>query len=370
MSLVRVILLGAHHPHFYIRAQILRERKDVEIIGFWEEERTLAQKIQNRLGIRRFDSEHALVSTHFDVAFVHPLDHDNPRLALFAASSGAKGLFLEKPGATHPEHLFKLAEDLKEWPNLVVEWGWEMHYAETMDMVRHLVRHGALGEITTSHWHGGTPSGGGMELWQRQDGTLGGFLYMDGSHTLEAIVDVFGLPKSVSASVRKLPKGHKHPIVSCFYDMHVERLEPPTTAYCVGELPYEDIGSVILEYESHNVVADFTAWEPTDWCVDWGIDIYGTNGTFHGVLNPPKGQVNLRSGRGGFDKGLTQMPTEKATGVSNQEGYYSRQIDLFLQRVTKGVQTECAGLEIQLKLMKVLQAVYTSARERRFIDVS
>ncbi|EXJ83489.1 hypothetical protein A1O1_07112 [Capronia coronata CBS 617.96] len=370
MPATRVILLGGHHPHFYIRVQILQQRDDIDIIGFWEEDAVLAAKLQRRLKVRRFMSEHDLVAQDFDVALIHPLDHDNPRLALLAASSGAKGLLLEKPGATRPEQIFKLAHELKKWPDLIVEYGWEMHYAEVMDVVRDLVRTGALGEITTSHWHGGTPSGAGMELWQRQRDTLGGFLYMDASHTLEAIVDVFGLPASISASVRKLPPGAKHPIVSCWYDMHEEELDPATTEFAVGQLPYEDVGSVILEYATHNVVADFTAWEPTDWCADWRIDIYGTNGAFHGVLNPPKGGINLRAGRGGYGSGVTEMPTQKPKGVSNQIGYYTRQIDLLLQRIADtNVQTECASVDAQVKLMKVLQAIYTSARERRFVDI-
>jgi predicted dehydrogenase len=186
---------------------------------------------------------------------------------------------------------------------------------------------------------------------------------------LEAIVNVFGLPKSVSGSVRKLPRGEKHPIVSCWYDMHQEELDPTTTEYTVGELPYEDIGSAILEYETHNVVVDFTAWEPTNWCEDWGINIYGTNGAFHGVLNPPDCRISLRSARAGYAEGTTQMETKEAKGVSNQFGYYQRQIDLLFQRVIHGSVTECAGIEVQTKLMKVLQAIYTSASERRFVDI-
>ncbi|KAL6246792.1 hypothetical protein RBB50_006099 [Rhinocladiella similis] len=366
----RVILLGAHHPHFYIRANILQAREDIQIVGFWEEDDVLGSKLAEQHPIPRFESEHELVKQHFDIAFVHPLDHDNPRLALLAASHGAKGLLLEKPGATHPSHLFSLVESLASYPDLIVEWGWEMHYAEAMDFVRDLVRTDALGQITTSHWHGGTPSGGAMEIWQRQKDTLGGFLYMDASHTLEAIVDLFGLPKSVSASVRKLPLASEpHPIVNCWYDMHKGELDPRTTRFAVGELPYEDIGSVILEYDSHNVVADFTAWEPTDWCADWGINIYGTNGAFHGVLNPPKCEVMLREGRGKYGAGVTRMTTQKPEGVTNQVGYYNRQIDLFFERVVKGVKTECAGVENQVKLMKVLDGIYKSAKERRFVDI-
>lgn len=368
-SHLRVIFLGTHHPHFYQRLGVLRQRDHVQLIGFWEEDQILAEKIEARTSLQRFKSEQDLVGQPFDIAFVHSLDHDVPRLALLAANAGAKGLLLEKPGGTQPSHVFKLIEELQQRPEIVVEFGWEMHYAEVMDFVRDITKKGALGDITTSHWHGGTPSGGSVELWQRQEDSLGGCVYCDGSHTIEAIVDVFGLPKSVSASIRKLPPKPKHPIVTCYYDMHEEQLDPATAAFAIGELRYEDIGSVILEYDDHNVVADFTAWEPTDWCEDWGINIYGTNGAFHGVLNPPKGELRLRAAKGGYSEGVTSIVPEKPEGVSNQVAYYTKQIDLFLKRVKEGVQTESSGIDIELKLMKVLQAIYTSAKERRFIDI-
>ncbi|KAJ9149880.1 Oxidoreductase [Pleurostoma richardsiae] len=364
-SKTRVILLGAQHPHFYIRGGILKSREDVEVVGFWEADTKLVDKVAAKLSVQKFESVEELLKVPFDAAFVHTLDPENPRVARLAAAAGAKALLLEKPGATHPREIYALVEDLKTYPDLIVEWGWEMHYAEVMDVVRSLVRKDTLGQITTSHWHGGTPSGGGMELWQRQPGTLGGFLYMDGAHTIEAIVDVFGLPGRVCASIRKLPKGEKHKIVSCWYDMERDELDP-STEFAVGEMPYEDIGSVILEYETHNVVADFTAWEPTDWCVDWGINIYGTNGTFHGVLNPPVAEVMLREGKDGYKKGKTQMTTELDKGVTNQLGYYKKQIDLFLRRTRTGEKTESAGVEVQVPLMKIMEAIYASSREGKF----
>ena len=178
------------------------------------------------------------------------------------------------------------------------------------------------------------------------------------------------MPIRVCASIRKLPKSdEKHPIVSCWYDMDKDELDPSTTEFAVGDLMYEDIGSVILEYDTHNVVADFTAWEPTDWCQDWGINLYGTNGTFHGVLNPPVGQIMLRQEKAGYKQGKTDIATLKEQGVSNQVGYYTRQLDLLLRRTRTGEETESAGLPIQMKLMKVMDAMYSSAEQGRFITI-
>jgi predicted dehydrogenase len=244
-----------------------------------------------------------------------------------------------------------------------------MHYAEVMDFARSLVREGTLGEITTSHFHGGCPSGAGAELWSRLDTNPGGLIYEEGCHTLENIIDLFGLPNAVSASVRKLPPGRPHPIISCFYDMDRQALDPKTTMMAVGDIFHEDIGSVILEYELQNVLADFTSWEPTYWCEDWTIDIYGTNGVFHGTVNPPRETLILREARDGFPQANSSMPTEQEKGVRNEKSYYARQIDLFLKRSMEYVDTEKCDMYNQVKLMKVLQAIYKSAKDRKFIEL-
>ena len=74
MANASIILLGAHHPHFYVRVGVLKERNDVNIVGFWEEDQKLAEKVHSRTGIRRFSSEHELLKEKFEVAFVHSLD--------------------------------------------------------------------------------------------------------------------------------------------------------------------------------------------------------------------------------------------------------------------------------------------------------
>ncbi len=115
-SRIKLVLLGAHHPHFYVRVDILQTRGDVDIIGFWEEDVKLADKISRRLDVKLFSSEHDLLQQPFDIAFVHSLDHDNPRLARLAAAAKAKALLLEKPGATHPQHIFELAGKFEAVP--------------------------------------------------------------------------------------------------------------------------------------------------------------------------------------------------------------------------------------------------------------
>jgi hypothetical protein len=60
-----------------------------------------------------------------------------------------------------------------------------MHYSETMEFTRRVVKDGAIGEITTAGFHGGCPSGAGMDLWQAIPEGLGGIMHTEGCHTLE-----------------------------------------------------------------------------------------------------------------------------------------------------------------------------------------
>jgi predicted dehydrogenase len=120
---MRIAFLGTHHPHVFQRVALLKQRDDVEIVGYWEQDEVIPLKLQERLAIPRFQRAASLLAQPFDIAFVHSLDEDVPRLALMAADAGAKGILLEKPGAAQPEQIFRLAEQLAG-SNVVVEFGW------------------------------------------------------------------------------------------------------------------------------------------------------------------------------------------------------------------------------------------------------
>lgn len=63
---------------------------------------------------------------------------------------------------------------------------------------------------------------------------------------------------------------------------------------------YDDIGSAMTEYPDKTATLGMTAWEPTEWCNDCAIDIYGTNGSLHAVPDYPVAELYLREGRGGL----------------------------------------------------------------------
>lgn len=370
MNSLNVVMVGVQHPHMFHRIKYFQN--NVNLIGFFDEdEATAAQLAAKYPSVRRFFTlEDLFGEARADACFVHALDHDVPYYArkVMKVCPELKGIFLEKPGAAVPPDLYALQLDFAPFTDLVVEFGWEMHYSETMDYTRQVLKSGALGEITLAHFHGGTPAGGALEKWQCLDTTLGGFVYTDGSHTFEQVVDLFGLPKRVVASVRKLPLGKEEFTCVCIIDdlFGDEKFNSVPTK--VGLVKWEDIGCVILEYADKNVTLDFTCWEAKEWCADWTTDIYGTNGILHTFLNPPKGDLYLRNARGGFAGGESRMETHLPRDESNWVSYFEKQIEYFLERCL-GRKHEKCDMEAEVKLMKLLEAVFRSVDTGGFVEL-
>lgn len=95
-----------------------------------------------------------------------------------------------------------------------------------------------------------------------------------GRHAFKNIVDLFGAPDSVVSDIRKLPAQPPRPAVGWIPDSFSGTA--PTDTFGVKTLVHEDIASATMEYPDKTVT--MTAWEPTEWCSEWAIDIYVLNG--------------------------------------------------------------------------------------------
>lgn len=370
---VRIAFLGTRHPHVLYRFTILDKMAGFEFVGMYEENQEIAEGFATRIPkLQRFHDPGALLREAPDVVMIHALDPDTPRWARFVldhAPSSLKALFLEKPGAADPKDFVALAEEIQaRRPKLAVELGYELHYAESLAFARKVVREGVLGDITTARFHGGCPSGAGMDLWQSIPEDLGGIMQTEGCHTLENVLDLFGPPQSILSSIRKLPKKPPHPIVG--WIPHVFAGTVADTEFSIGSLLYEDIASAILEYPDKNVIMDLTAWEPTEWCHEWAIDVYGTNGSLHVNPDPATGQLFLREARASFLAGRTEMKSTLPVGQSGIVDCYRRQFETLFRRAG-GLPAEDGdcGLGTATDIMRVIGSAYVSGREGRKVDI-
>jgi len=369
VSEMNIAFLGVGHPHVFPRVQLLQAMPTVAIRGFFEPDTTVAERFAGQTGLARFDTAEALLGTGPQIVIVNGLDPQVPGLAEQAAQAGIRGLLLEKPGAASPERFYELASDLLR-REIQVEIGYELHYADSMALCREVIAEGALGEITLARFHGGCPVGAGAELWHSIPEDPGGLVFAEGCHLLEMVVDLFGTPERVGASVRRLPEGKPIPSV-VYYKADLFSASTTDFATAVGTLRHEDVAAAILEYPDKIVTVDLTAWEPTYWCEDWAVEIYGTNGVLHAVPNPAEVRLTLRADAGRHQAGTTVLraPTPPP-GQRILAEAYRRQLASFIARVTGSVDEHGCDLRIGVGVMQIMEAMYQASHDRQWTALS
>ena len=369
MSQLNIAFLGVGHPHVFPRVQLLQDMPGVTIRGFFESDVMVAERFADRTGLARFDTAAALLATGPQIVIVNGLDPEVPGLAEQAARAGVRGLLLEKPGAASPERFYELARDLLS-RDIQVEIGYELHYADSMALCRELIAEGVLGDITMARFHGGCPVGAGAELWHSIPEDPGGLVFAEGCHLLEMVVDLFGTPLRVGASVRRLPEGKPLPSV-VYYKADLFSTATTDFATAVGTLRHEDVAAAILDYPDKLVTVDLTAWEPTYWCADWAVEIYGTNGALHAVPHPAEARLTLRAGAGRHQAGTTVL--RAPTPLPGQRiliESYRRQLASFVARVAGAADERGCDLRIGVGVMQIMQAMYQASQDRQWATLS
>ncbi|KAL3465899.1 hypothetical protein BJX64DRAFT_285178 [Aspergillus heterothallicus] len=363
-----VILLGTSHPHIFHRFTYLHERSDtIQLLGYYDHDTRVSEQMKNHACCPRYTSLTSLTSLPYDIALIHGRDAENPDYIHHAITSGAKGIFVEKPGAAQPHVFYPLVPQIRERA-IVFEVGWELHYLRTVEFARRVVRDALLGPLTEARFHGGCPGGAGDEPWQSDPGSVGGFFYSLGGHVVEAVVDFFGLPEQVVASIRKLPVRAPHEGFSWVPELFSGRQVDPEKT--VGRLVHEDIASAILEYGHFNVHLDFTAWEPSAYLRDWSIDIYGVGGSLHLNLDGSGSSLVLKQPMEEWKAGRNGLFTGEYKEGEMLSAAFTKQMDSFLQRVEAGrMDGDCCNDTVAVKLLKLYDALYESARTRRWISL-
>jgi predicted dehydrogenase len=365
---MNIAFLGVGHPHVFPRVQLLRAMPDVTIRGFFEPDPQIAKKFTERTGLTRFDTPESLLAAKPDIAIVNALDPQVPDLAAQAARAGVRGLLLEKPGAASPERFYELAGELARG-GVEVEIGYELHYADAAALCREVIAADVLGDITLARFHGGCPVGAGAELWQSIPEDPGGLVFTEGSHLLEIVVDLFGTPSRVGASVRRLPEGRPTPSIAYKADL----FSAPAADYqvAVGTLRHEDVGAALLDYPDKIVTVDLTAWEPTYWCADWAIEVYGTNGVLHAAPDPAEVRLTLRAAAGRYQAGTTVLRApDPLPGQRTLVEAYRRQLVSLLARVTGADGEHGCDLRIGVGVMRIMQAMYQASNDRQWAELT
>ncbi|KAJ5300962.1 uncharacterized protein N7443_005964 [Penicillium atrosanguineum] len=363
----KVILLGTSHPHIFHRIDYLRQNH-ITVLGYYDSDSEVSSRMQEHVDCPRSTDHKQLLSLDFDIAMIHGRDHENPEYIRLAIDHGAKGIFVEKPGAAQPDQFGPLAAEIKA-RGLVFEIGWELHYLETVEFAREVISQSLLGHITEARFHGGCPGGAGAEPWQSNNQNIGGFFYSLGGHVVETVVDLFGLPNQVVSSIRKLPEQKPH--VGCSWVPGLFEGKQLNPKVAIGTLTYEDIASAILEYDTINVHLDFTAWESSGYLVDWTMDMYGVQGSLHLNFDVPGGHLMLKDAKGSWNAGQNPLYPETVHQKGDMlKAAFSKQMNCFFERVEDpNCEVARCDEENAQKLLLLYQALYESARTRCWTEV-
>jgi predicted dehydrogenase len=366
MGSIRVILIGTTHPHIFSRLKYLHKREDIELLGYYERDESISSRMKDYTACKSYTDLDCLLAIPFDVAVIHGYDQDNAFYMQQAIEAGAKGIFVEKPGVSQPEQFNSVAEEITR-KRIVFECGWEIHYSEPLRFARQVVSDGMLGSITTARFHGGCPGGAGEELWQSYPSSIGGFFYSIGGHTVESVVDIFGLPQRLVSSIRKLPTQQHHKGFSMMPNLFGPKIYDPIVS--VGSLYHEDVASAILEYPNFNVTLDFTAWEPNNYCEEWAIDLYGTKGALHLTPDPPSGTLLLKEDSGKWKQGK-HILFKSDDGSPKLLDAFEMQMKSFFDRLAgKSIQDRPCGEVLTRNLLMLYEAMYKSKDTQSWIDL-
>ena len=326
----------------------LLESKDCSLSAVMDVQN--AEELGKKYGVPSTDSLEELLSRD-DVESVYVASPVwcHPEQVKAAAAAG-RHVLCEKPLAKTVAEARSAVEACRE-AGVLLRSGYMMRFHGAHEEIARLIGEGAIGtpvfaRAQLSCWY---PR---MEGAWRQDPALGGggSLMDMASHLFDLLEMFLGPVKGVAAR----------------------------TGSIVQDYPVEDSATALLEFRSgaHGVVDAF--FSIPDAAVPLRLEIYGSAGAV-------QTEGTIGQGRGGSAAICRQ---EKGAGYEAQQerasgGYeplpfpqvnpYSREFDDFAERVARG-ETIGAGAgggseEQLLRVLKVLEAAYESARTGRFVEV-
>lgn len=278
MKRITIAFLGVAHDHAHFWARAFRACGDVDLVGVWDADATLAADFAAAHGLAAADDRDALIAATGAVAITSAtVDHGT--LVAAAAAAGC-AILCEKPLATD----LAAAERIRD---VVVGAGvpFLQSFPKRFDPVNAAMKawldEGAVGRpvlCRIRHGHGHGPAAAFQRGWFADPARSGGGTLLDeGVHAADLMRVLFGEPAEVSASI----------------------------ASTLG-LPVEDTAAATFRYGG-GLLAEVT----TSWCfgaADASVEIFGTEGAI--VLSG----VDLAS-RGARRSGHLRLLRRTADGI-------------------------------------------------------
>jgi UDP-N-acetylglucosamine 3-dehydrogenase len=330
---VRFGFAGTGHPHARGWAQAAKDNGG-EIVAVYDPNPTVAADFALNVGGAVAGSVDDLRGYELEAVIVDGRCDEVTDLAIAVANMGLP-ILMEKPGGMKAADLGRIA-DAVEARGLASQMGYFLRNAASLTEAKAMLASGELGQISLIRCHGAMPHRAWdvMGVWFSDPTNITSIFQEDACHLVDIMVDLFGVPKSVTAA---RTKGNFEPSVG------------------------EDVIAAVWDYGTHLGVVDFTAREANPWIDTWSIEIYGTTGTFRAGF-APEWEERYAKETGWVASGETRLtgPSDGfARDASSREQYLIEMASL-VKAIQNGGETT-APVRHGYEVFRVVEAIATSA---------
>lgn len=318
------------------RAEIAAAHQDSKVIAISDVDRNRAAPLAGRLGCEVVEDGMELARRADIDAVIVATPHKFLPIYTHAALTAGKQVLCEKPMGRNPHEIQKMVETaLKK--NVFLMGGFNHRYHPAIRKAHELVTAGAVGNIIflrCRYGHGGRP--GYEREWRGNEDLAGGGELLDqGIHALDLFrwfagefVEVFGW-----------------------------------TSTCVWNIsPLEDNAMALLKSADGVQASLHASW--TQWKNLFSFEIFGREGyvTIHG-LGGSYGVEQLTVGRRKPEGGPPEIEQVEYPGPDSS---WTLEWAEFVRAIREG---RCGGGENGLAAMRLVEAIYRSARGNRPVNV-
>jgi predicted dehydrogenase len=358
VSKVRVGMISYDHVHAEFRSRALAEMpNEVCLVAVAEadEERGKAA-IQKFGGTYYKDYRELLTRDDIDLVFIHSANNTHKEIVLDTVAAG-KDLFCEKPLANTVVEAEEMVKAVHR-QGLRHAVGFCSRFIPEAERAKEMISAGLVGKMLSvkaliglagikeigcpdymADWMVDPVRGGG------------GALIDEGAHAFDLLHWLVGNIKSVCCTTANLNK---------------------------PDLQVEDNAATLIEFENGALGSLTTLWSLN---IDIGmrnvLEFYGTDGTLFLELTSKNPKVSLYTEgaaeiplSGWFDPYLKPAKTEPHDYLSwpTHSRHYKREVTHLINAFKKGEPFR-STFEDGLKVVRVTEAAYRSAKERRFVDL-
>lgn len=265
---LRAGFLGISHSHALEKYRLVAKHPEFELVGVCENSAAARDRFKS-LNPTYLD-EPALLA-QVDVVFVESAVRDHARNALAALNAG-KHVHVEKPPAANLRDFQEMLNVARQ-RNLTLQVGYMWRFSPGVEHLRSLIRNGALGPIYLARGvMNANPAPEGRQEWAEFPG---GAMFEQGSHLIDTIVRLMGVPARVTSFLKNFRGGDN----------------------------LKDNNLAVFEYSKGLAVIQNSALQP-DFSVHRTFEIFGTNGTATlRPVEPPTLDLNLSRAVGDYKAG-------------------------------------------------------------------